>query len=247
MIVREDGGRFLLITQPDHARLARDIVSAVGTEPVLRGGTRDSILLATLEHDNGWLEVDAEPTIDPATSRPCDFINGPAGVKHELWPRGIRRAALADPRAGALIAEHALTVYSYRAGEPEWQPFFTRITALRDDLLRQIGAFDGPARDSFQREYRCVRVGDLLSLQFCNGWTMPQETFGYRSQLSGGTLTVSPDPFGGSAVTLRVLARPIPARPYASDGDLRAALAAAEPEWLDGAACGDVPSSGLAR
>ncbi len=80
MIVRDDGSSFLLITQPDHARLARDIVAAFRTEPALDTPSRDTILFATLEHDNGWIEVDAEPTIDPATGRPCDFIAGPARV-----------------------------------------------------------------------------------------------------------------------------------------------------------------------
>jgi hypothetical protein len=247
MIVREERDSFLLITQPHHARLARDIVAAIRTEPALEAAGRDTVLFATLEHDNGWIEVDAEPTIDPATSRPCDFINGPASVKHELWPRGIRRAARADLRAGALIAQHALTVYAYRAAEPEWRPFFGPITALRDDLLRQLSADAGPAREAFDREYRAVRLGDSFSLQFCNGWAKPQETLGYSAELQGNTLVIAPDPFRGATVPLRVMARRIAARPYANDADLRAALAAARPEWLDGAARGDVPSTGLPR
>jgi hypothetical protein len=243
MIVREDGSDFLLVTQPDHARLARDIVAAVRTEPALASPHRDTVLFATQEHDNGWIEVDAEPTIDPDTGRPCDFVNGPARVKHELWPRGIRRAARRDARAGALIAEHAITVYSYRRSEPEWEGFFGSLTALREDLLRQIGAAEGAAREAFDREYRCVRLGDSLSLQFCNGWTAPQETFGYRATLSGETLLVSPDPFGGAVVPLRVLARRIPARRYADDADLRRVVAAAVPEILAGEARGAIATA----
>jgi hypothetical protein len=238
MIVREERDSFLLITQPDHARLARDIVAAIRSEPALEGSTRETVLLATLEHDNGWIEVDAEPTIDPATARPCDFINGPAHVKHELWPRGIRRAARLNPRAGALIAQHALTVYSYRATEPEWQSFFRPITALRDDLLRQLAADEGAAREAFDREYRCVRLGDSFSLQFCNGWTTAPDTFGYRGELDGSTLVITPDPFGGRSVPLQVMARRIPARRYEDDGDLRRAVASAVPELLRGEARG---------
>lgn len=234
MIVRDDGASFLLITQPDHARLARDIVSAIRTEPALETAARDTVLFATLEHDNGWLEVDAAPTIDPSSGRPSDFINGPAQVKHELWPRGIRRAAHTDPRAGALVAEHALTVYNYRAAEPDWQAFFGSITALRDDLLRQIKAAEGPARHAFAEQYRCVRLGDVFSLQFCNGWTDPHDTFGYRATLEQNHLLVAPDPFGGAVVPLRVMARRIPARRYASDADLRAAMAESVPEFLEG-------------
>jgi hypothetical protein len=236
MIVREDGDSYLLITQPDHARLARDIVAAIRTEPALADAGRETVLFATLEHDNGWLEVDAEPTIDPATGRPCDFINGPAHVKHELWPRGIRRIARTNPRAGALVAEHALTVYHYRAAEPEWRPFFGPITALRDDLLRQVGAAEGPPREAFDRAYRVVRLGDVFSLQFCNGWTEPHETFGYKATLAANRLLITPDPFAGASVPLRVMARRIPARRYASDADLRAAMAESVPEFLEGAA-----------
>lgn len=234
MIVRQDNRSFLLITQPDHARLARDIVSAVRTERVLDTAARDTILYATQEHDNGWLEVDAQPTIDEPTGRPCDFISGPAHVKHELWPRGVRRAAEVDPRAGALIAQHAVTVYSYRSAEPEWQPFFAAMIAMRDELLHRLASLDGAAREAFDREYRCVRLGDSFSLQFCNGWTAAQQTLGYEASLRGSTLLIAPDPFAGASVSLRVLARRIPARVYRSDADLRAALAVAVPEFLEG-------------
>jgi hypothetical protein len=238
VIVREDGDSFLLITQPDHARLARDIVAAIRTEPVLATASRETVLFATREHDNGWIEVDAEPTIDPATGRPCDFIAGSAHVKHELWPRGIRRAAQTDPRAGALIAQHAITVYAYRTTEPEWQPFFGPITAMRDSLLDQVGAAYGAAREAFDREYRCVRLGDLFSLQFCNGWTALQETYGYSAELRGSLLVISPDPFAGGSVPLRIVARRVPARRYTSDADLRRTLATTIPEFLEGSARG---------
>lgn len=238
MIVQEDGDSLLLITQPDHGRLAEEIVSAIRTEPALEGASRHTVLLATREHDNGWMEVDAEATVDPATGRPYDFIAGPASVKHELWPRGVARIAKANLRAGALIAQHAITVYSYRLGEPDWASFFGSITAMRDDLLRQLAAFDGSPRESFEREYRCVRLGDLFSLHFCNGWREPQEALGYRTELRDRTLFVSPDPFAGAVVPLRVMARRIPARRYADDADLRATLAACVPEFLDGRARG---------
>lgn len=238
MIVRDEESSFVLIAQHDHARLARDIVAAIRTEPALDTASRETILFATREHDNGWIEVDAEPTIDSATGRPCDFISGPARVKHDLWPRGIRRAAQIDPRAGALIAQHAMTVYAYRAGEPEWQAFFGPITAMRDGLLDQVGASDGAAREAFDREYRLVRLGDSFSLQFCNGWTSPQETFDYRAELRGSSLVIAPDPFAGASVPLRILARRIPARRYASDADLRKAIADAVPEVLEGEATG---------
>lgn len=237
MIVRDEGETFLLITQPDHARVAEQIVAAIRTEPALESD-RAAILLAAREHDNGWSEVDAEPTIEPATGRPRDFIAGPAPLKHEIWLRGIARGARMNPRVGALIAEHALTVYGYRRGIPEWAAFFASITALRDDLLEQGGALTGPARELFDRQYRCVHLGDSLSLQFCGGWKGPNPTLEYQATLQNRVLLISPDPFDGASVAIRVLGRRIPARRYQHDGDLRETIAAVAPEVVTGHARG---------
>lgn len=239
MIVRDEGATLLLITQPDHALLAETIVAAIHTEPPLEGPARRTILLAAREHDNGWTEVDAEPTIDPGTGRPRDFMSGPARVKHELWLRGITRVAKTDPLAGALVAEHAVTVYAYRRGEPEWARFFGTIEAMRDALLQRIGKFTGAPRETFEAEYRCVRLGDALSLQFCNAWAEPQTTHGYQASVNRATLVVAPDPFGVASVPLRVIGRRVPARRYRDDADLRMAIAAATPEVVTGEARGD--------
>jgi hypothetical protein len=238
MIVRDEGTTLLLITQPDHAQLAAELVAAIQTEPALRGPARDIILTATREHDNGWAEVDAAPTIDPAAGRPRDFMTGPAAVKHELWLCGITRAAKIDILAGALVAEHAVTVYGYRRQDPEWRPFFDSIIAIRDDLLQQIGMLTGARRDVFQSEYRCVQLGDAFSLQFCNGWTEPAATFEYRAVMEGATLVISPDPFAGATIPLRVLGRRISARRYVDDADLRDTIAAVVPVVVSGEARG---------
>lgn len=237
MIVRDDHDTFLLITQPDHAQLSEAIVAAIRTEPPLAGSARRTILLATREHDNGWIEVDALPTVDRATGRPCDFMSGPAPVKHELWLRGIARTAKADGFAGALVAEHALTVYGYRRGEAGWASFFSTIEAMRDALLERAGVSSGD-REMFDACYRCVRLGDAFSLQFCNGWTEPTATHGYRAEMRGATLLITPDPFDGASVDLRVVGRRIPASAYRDDAQVRTAIAASTPEIVMGTARG---------
>jgi hypothetical protein len=238
MIVRETNSDFFLITQPDHAQLAEEIVKAVKSETALKGEAREAILLATREHDNGWTEVDAFPTIEPDSGRPCDFMHGPAAVKHELWLRGVTRTAMKDPHAGALIAEHAITVYGYRQHDADWDRFFEALRAIRDDLLQRIGRHVGTRLADFAHEYRCVRLGDSLSLHFCHAWTTPQTTLGYTATIDGPDLVISPDPFDGATIPLRVIGRRIAARSYASDADLRAALAIATPEVLAGQARG---------
>jgi hypothetical protein len=237
MIVRDEGDTFLLITQPDHARLAEQIGTAMRSEPALETADRDAILLAIREHDNGWAEVDADPEVEPATGRPRDFMSGSPRVKYDLWLRGIARAAQMDPRAGALVAEHALTVYAYRREDPEWQMFFEAITPIRDDLLKQMAMLTGASREVFERQYRCLQLADAFSLQFCNGWT-DISTLEYQTIMRGDVLLISPEPFDGATVPLQVLGRRIAARRYKNDGDLRAALATAPVLVVEGQARG---------
>jgi len=54
MIIRPDGDTLLFITQPDHARLAADLLQH-WTEAA--GHPRgDALAIAVREHDNGWRE-----------------------------------------------------------------------------------------------------------------------------------------------------------------------------------------------
>ena len=237
MIVRNENNTLLLITQHDHAQLASEIVMGIRSEPILSGPDRDTVLLATREHDNGWHEVDIKPSIDPKLGHPYNFTSGPVLTKLQLWPRGISRVAQVNSQAGALVAEHALTVYRDRRDDPEWKSFFKSIATTRDTLLKE-SKNDLPNQTVFKEAYRCVRLGDLLSLHFCAGWTSPQEVLGYRTELHKTTQVITPDPFDGASVPLQVIARRIPARRYLDDAELQSALNASNPEFLIGTAHG---------
>ena len=97
---------------------------------------------------------------------------------------------------------------------------------------------DADARDTLEADYRFVQAGDQLSLVFCNGWRTPFPRAGGRMLLHGTTLEISPDPFAGARVPLRVRARRVLARSYASGAELRAALDAARLVMIEGEAAG---------
>ena len=111
-----------------------------------------------------------------------------------------------------------------------------RCLTRRDELLLPLTHADPGVRTAFNMEYRPVQLADALSLVFCMGTTSLGAVLGYRIKLTGSTLAVTPDPFGGTTVPLRVRARRIAKRAYASDADLQATLATAPLEWLTGAA-----------
>ena len=244
MIVRPTkDGSLLLITQPDHARLAATLISAWSAGVGVPVEVRAAVLYAIEQHDNGWQEVDAWPVWNDATSRPYDFMDTPAAVRWEIWPRGVQRAAQNSPLAAALVAEHALRLHAQRRVEPSWSDFFSRIEALQAGFLRRCTDETGLTRAAFDRSYDLLYVGDVLSLVFCNQWTGPIEASGYRITLGhDNDVAVSPDPFNGARVCFRLTARAIPDRTYRSDPDLRAAFRDARPVTLTGSAAGVVAS-----
>ena len=228
MIVRHAGDSLLLITQPDHAVLARTIMERWTSDGLPDSPRRESILLAVGQHDNGWHAVDVAPLV-LTDGRIADFVAAPADVRRGVWPRGVASLA-GDPWTAALVAQHAAFVYSRFAGDPDWAPFFEEMHALRDHHCARAGLDAGTLR----RDYDFVRLGDLISLTFCNPWTDPQEHGGYRITGDGKDLVVRPDPFGGARVAFAIRARRLPNRAYADVEDARRAWEGADVVTIEG-------------
>jgi hypothetical protein len=227
VIVRDAGERLHVITQPDHARLSRRLMQACSR--LVEHPRRAVILKAVGEHDNGWAEVDAAPMVNPATGEPFDFVTAPAGVRQGVWPRAVRRLA-ADPWAAALVAQHAVTVYEKYRAEAGWATFFSGMERLRDELVQASGQPPG----DLAQDYEYVRLGDLLSLAFCTGWTEPLQFGDWNVTRAGTHVSVSPDPFAGAVVPVQVIARELRRGPYADDRGLHAELARAQAIVLHG-------------
>jgi hypothetical protein len=240
MIVRPAAdGTLILITQPDHARLAATLVCAWTAAVPVPASSRAAVLFGIAQHDNGWHEVDRAPILNRGTARPHDFMDLPPGMKRDIWPRGIQRVATDSPLAAALVAEHALTLHAHRRLDPEWRDFFARVEEMQEALLRRGTAETGITREDFDRSYDLLYVGDVLSLVFCSRWTDPTEARGYVITLEGDDLLrISPDPFHGARVRFEVTARAIPDRAYDSDEDLRGAFLGAPLVTVQGAAAG---------
>jgi hypothetical protein len=237
VIVRLVGDHVQLITQPDHARLARTVMEYC----VALAGRhrRNSILRAIGDHDNGWDVPDAAPTVDPTTGNIVDFVSAPLAVRQAVWPDSVARLA-DDPWAAALVAHHALTVYERFRSEPAWEPFFAGMEAARDAM---VGA-GGGRLDDLCADYPFVRLGDLISLAFCTGATAAQQFGGWTVQLSGTRVVVTPDPFGGLTIPVEITAREVRHRRFASDRDLRDALSDARARTLRGEVAGSARAAG---
>jgi hypothetical protein len=231
VIVRSSRDVVQLVTQPDHAHLARAIMEHC--VPLAGSRRRDLILHAIAEHDNGWAEEDAAPIVNPETGDISDFVSAPLRVRHAVWPRGVAR--LADrPWAAALVAQHALTVYDRFRADAQWTSFFAMMEASRGAMI----AASAMALDDLDVDYPFVRLGDLISLAFCTGWTEAQRFDGWAVERVGTRVVVTPDPFGGATIPIEIRARAIGRQRFRSDSALRAALSGATAMDLRGEVTG---------
>ena len=217
MIVRSYASSRLLITQPDHAALAGRIMDRWLTRGLPDEPRRASVLRAVAEHDVGWSDVDESPLVDPGTGQVLDFVSAPAGIRQGVWPRAVDRLS-DDPTTAALVAEHAIQVYSRYHAEPAWMDFFATMAARRDELAGRAGL----ANDALRRLYFFVRAGDLISLTFCTGWLEAQVIDSHEIKLIGpNDVGVHPDPFGGVPIPFEISGRALPTRAFSSSAEAR--------------------------
>jgi hypothetical protein len=106
---------------------------------------------------------------------------------------------------------------------------------------RHLVAAGGVTLADLLRDYLFLRIGDLLSLTFCNGWTDVQTDdvgSGCSMRLDGARLIVTPDPFEGREVPLEIAARELPGRPCPSAAEARHVFDAAPIVRVTGFAAG---------
>jgi hypothetical protein len=231
VIVRTNPRSLQLITQPDHAHLARRVMEHC--VPLAARPRREAILLAVGEHDNGWTEEDAAPCIHPETKQVVDFINAPAAVRHRVWPRGVNRLSH-EPWAAALVAQHATVIYDRFRAHPEWTPFFAEMEGLRASMLNASGL----SLEDLLSDYPFVRLADLISLSFCTGSADELRFDSWRVQLVDTRVVVTPGAFGGADIPIEIGMKEIRNERYESDAALRLALRDAGSTTLRGVVTG---------
>ena len=222
MIVLDEGDRLRLVTQPDHAAFAADLLSLFRLPDLVDHPRRTALLRAVRLHDNGWRELDAAPPVEPASGLPHSFLDLPRPLRLGVWERGTARYLQSDPYSALLATEHALTLFAGEAETEGWSELLPRLAERRGELLARCG-LDAA---ELAADYRFLDLADLLSLAVCNGWREPFARHGLTARWGDAGLALSPFPLAG-ATTFEVSCRWIEARRYAGDGELAVALAGA--------------------
>lgn len=195
MIRSDDGGEgWLLIRQPEHARLAGDLARAWGEPPFRPPEPFAETVLAIAHHDDGWADWEAAPRADLETGRPLSFLEVGAAEHVEIWRRSTALAHERDRYAALLVSRHAVDLLRYRLSAPGTQAedraaieaFFAEQTSLRAAILAEARGLEaGPAgivrwhRPAWGRlaedatveaGFRLLQALDYLSLVLCGAF-----------------------------------------------------------------------------
>lgn len=258
MIVSRGAEGLVLVRQVDHQEQCGLMARAWGNADFAVPAPYAPVALAARIHDEGWRAWEEAPGVGE-DGEPVNFSDIDRPVHVALYRAGIEAAAARDAAAGLLVSLHGQGLYEGRRGldpspappraqrEPEVRAFLEEQDAVQARLRERIGR--GAALDDWaSAAYRLLQTWDVVSLFLT--WerlsargeiTLPQVPRrlgdpGVELRLRAASdrwVTCAPWPFAVEHVDLPVAARTLPDRPYASAGDLAAALAAAEWTTLD--------------
>ena len=117
-----------IITQVQHARMSAELARKCSREfSGARFASRatqeeftEEVFQAIAHHDDGWLQWDSAPRIDPTDGKPLSFRELPLEESFPNWNGSIESAAQVGPLAGWLVASHfrALLQATTKAGDP---------------------------------------------------------------------------------------------------------------------------------
>jgi hypothetical protein len=162
----------LAISQPAHAWISGQLLRA-WAKPL-----GEPLLLATEQHDLGWLDWEAAPTFDPETGRPHLFRDVGAVTHAPMWVRGLERALAAwGAHVALLISMHGALIYRrymdrHRMSEADVlaSENYLAAQASREATWTEALRLDPVA---VKRESSLVAFADTLSLALCGGLMAP--------------------------------------------------------------------------
>ena len=181
MLITRRDDELLLVTQPDHAEMAGEMVAHWGNDRFAVPPRHGSARLAAALHDDGWREADAVPLFNEDEGRPLHFLEIAMEEHIPLYGRGVERTFGVDPYAGLLVSMHWTGLYRARWGLQEGKLQWSEpVERLQDEVVEREERrwievkrelVDGRPRSELEaglwHTYDLLQAWDLLSLYVC--------------------------------------------------------------------------------
>lgn len=256
MIRAETDSHWLLITHPDHARLAGQFADAWGNELFPQPHPFEAVQYAVYHHDDGWLARDANPSLTPA-GIPEAFTRDLVGaysafeeidLPNYLKVRGDATAAVAeqDSAAGILVSMHTVNLLTEQADldtiQPEHREPHRSFVQGQRDWQQSEQTKLGLADDFLQRGFEFLQACDNLSLIACSGYDEPRvlrhthpDRDGTRHEIhcipvDHHTWKLDPWPFGADTLEFELPVRMIEKSAFSDQVSYQEAFAATSPD-----------------
>jgi hypothetical protein len=240
LIRRDAKDGWLLIPQPEHARLSGELAALWQAPPLSKAA-----VFAIGHHDDGWLDWEGHPRVDEASGRPVHFSEARVDEALAIWRRGPEHVAEISPYAGILVSFHGTGLIEMKlrfaaALRYEERAALQRYLKEQEDFRERVAAKATIklADPAVERDVATLRMLDFVSLVLCcaPAETRPLEVDGLALQMRAideTTVSLSPWPFGSDVGEIeRALETiPVPKRKY-TDESLREALDGAPRERL---------------
>lgn len=239
---------WILIRQPDHARLAGEFARRWGNALFPEPQPRDQAVLGISFHDEGWVEQDALPQRNRVTGAPRQFPELSAGEFLPIWERSISRGYEHGPAAGWVVSWHFSELAKMRLVTPEtstseralFQAFAEQQQQSRAQALAHVMLH---GREQLTACGKLLQFCDLLSLYACLGADSPlvsPQSFMLHSgqeqkirvEPDNGAIRLVPYPFDVSEMRLSVSARRLSRVRFESDQELLEDFLSAKEEKL---------------
>lgn len=233
MIRAETDGGWLLVTHPDHARLAGQFADAWGNARFARPEPYEAVRYAVFHHDDGWLARDAVPTLT-RDGRPEAFTRALVGAYSAfeeidlpayLRVRGEATAAVADvdAYAGILVSMHTVNLLTEQANpasiRPEHRPAHADFVVAQRAWQEATAARIGANRAALQRGFEFLQACDNLSLIVCSGYDQARDLRHTHADCDGQRCTLRCSPV--SETTWQIAPWPFTAGPLSFEVPFR--------------------------
>lgn len=171
MIRRATDDGWELVTQPDHGRLAADILGCLAERP---RGPEEGFRAAVAHHDDGWAARDLAPRSGP-DGGPETFLDLPLAEHLALSDDSVRLAGEHHPYAEAVVARHVAWLHGARpVADPEAAVERDRVIGGWRGTAERRAAAVGVGPADLDHDQRLCALVDLLSL-WAVGWPAADE------------------------------------------------------------------------
>jgi hypothetical protein len=206
---RASSDAYLLISQPDHAKLSGDLARRFVSPAFPR--LSEHVIAAIGAHDEGWRvfpgEADGDAPLLTSEGKPRSFIEFEPAEFTRAWTGSIHHAASLSAVAGILVSRHFVSLGEFALrkfgtqDEVGLRAFLDSEAARQKTLLGECGC----SPKEFDEGLQALQFCDLLSLALCcevrEEIEFPQ-CFGaqqVRMRFHDGYYELTPSPFQDDA------------------------------------------------